>query len=346
MELTEAINSITVEATGGTDAGSGIAGYQYSTDGVNWTETIPSGTSYTFTGFKSDTEVTIYAKTVDEAGNTSGAISQVGRTTTISSNVSLVKPQNSGWTNEDVNVTVSHSNIPTGYELQYKKGNEAWTNIASGGIVAVDTNNTTVYGRLYNNAVDDEIGTNSVTVSNIDKNPPSTPTDLTGEWPEKNVLVVQASGSTDTGGSNFVGYQYSTNGTNWSNTIASGTSYTVQKDQNMTVYARAIDGAGNTSESIIKGISTVSAKGKDITQGHDEVITATVPSNATGRVYALIDGLEYYGEILNGKTKIVIENLPAEKYIAKIWYEGDDYYLISDSTETKFTVTKSSSPSS
>ncbi|WP_407393829.1 Ig-like domain repeat protein [Methanobrevibacter sp.] len=89
--------------------------------------------------------------------------------------------------------------------------------------------------------------------------------------------------------------------------------------------------------------STVSASGKDIKAGNDEVITVTVPSDATGRVLVDIDGVGYYGTIVNGKAKVVIPELPSGKYTAKVTYEGDDKYLPSTTT-AKFTVTKSSTP--
>ena len=94
---------------------------------------------------------------------------------------------------------------------------------------------------------------------------------------------------------------------------------------------------------VSKRPSTVSASGKDINVGKDEVITVTVPKDATGRVLVDIDGVGYYGTIVNGKAKVVIPELPSGKYTAKVTYEGDDKYLPSTTT-TKFTVTKVKTP--
>ena len=69
----------------------------------------------------------------------------------------------------------------------------------------------------------------------------------------------------------------------------------------------------------------------------------TVPKDATGRVLVDIDGVGYYGTIVNGKAKVVIPELPSGKYTAKVTYEGDDKYLPSTTT-TKFTVTKAKTP--
>ena len=94
---------------------------------------------------------------------------------------------------------------------------------------------------------------------------------------------------------------------------------------------------------VSKRPSTVSASGKDINVGKDEVITVIVPKDATGRVLVDINGVGYYGTIVNGKAKVLIPELPAGKYTAKVTYEGDDKYLPSTTT-TKFTVPKVKTP--
>ena len=86
--------------------------------------------------------------------------------------------------------------------------------------------------------------------------------------------------------------------------------------------------------------STITADAKNIKVGNDEVITVTVPSDATGRVCVKINGVGYYGDIVNGKAKIIIPELPAGKYKATVTYEGDDKYL-SSSKSVSFTVSKS-----
>ncbi|WP_407453277.1 Ig-like domain repeat protein, partial [Methanobrevibacter sp.] len=89
--------------------------------------------------------------------------------------------------------------------------------------------------------------------------------------------------------------------------------------------------------------STIEASGKDIKVGNDEVITVTLPSDATGRVLVEIDGVGYYGTAINGKAKIIIPELPSGDYTVTVNYEGDDKYLPS-STTTSFKVTKSEDP--
>ena len=89
--------------------------------------------------------------------------------------------------------------------------------------------------------------------------------------------------------------------------------------------------------------SSISAVGRDITVGKDEVIIVTVPSDATGKVIITIGGVGYYGKIINGKAKIIIPELPAGKYSATVTYEGDDKYLKS-SAPVSFTVNKVKAP--
>ena len=89
--------------------------------------------------------------------------------------------------------------------------------------------------------------------------------------------------------------------------------------------------------------STVDASSKDIKVGKDENIKISVPEDATGRVTVTIDGVDYSGEIRNGKVTIPVSNLPAGEYEAIVTYEGDDKYLPSTTT-TKFEVTKFKAP--
>ena len=94
---------------------------------------------------------------------------------------------------------------------------------------------------------------------------------------------------------------------------------------------------------VSKVSSTVKATGKDINVGKDEIITATVPKDATGRVLVDIDGVGYYGTVENGKAKIIIPELASGKYTAKITYGGDDKYLPSTTT-VSFKVSKVNAP--
>ena len=94
----------------------------------------------------------------------------------------------------------------------------------------------------------------------------------------------------------------------------------------------------------MKKDSTVSASSTNIKVGKDEVITVTVPSDAKGIVLVDINGVGYYAEVINGKAKVVVPDLPTGKYTAKVTYQGDDKYSESKSITTSFTVSKSTAP--
>ena len=247
IESNVTTNSITVTANGGTDSISGVAGYQYSTNGTNWTGTIVAGESYTFEGIKAGTEVTIYAKTVDKVGLESSTYSSTGSTAEVTGNITMSKnPSSAAWTNGNITVTLSYSNIPAGYEIQYKVGSGSWT---TGTSVTVAQNNTIVTGRLYNATLDDEIAVNSITITNIDKTAPTVPTNIESSV-TTNSITVKASGGTDTG-SGVAGYQYRINSGAWSGTIASGNSHTfsgLTAGTNYTIEARTIDNVGGISD--------------------------------------------------------------------------------------------------
>ena len=95
---------------------------------------------------------------------------------------------------------------------------------------------------------------------------------------------------------------------------------------------------------VMKKDSTVSASSTNIKVGKDEVITVTVPSDAKGIVLVDINGVGYYAEVINGKAKVVVPDLPTGKYTAKVTYQGDDKYSESKTITTSFTVSKSKAP--
>ena len=169
------------------------------------------------------------------------------------------------WTSTNVTVYLSYvGEIPTGYVIQYKKGNETWT---TGDKLTVETNNTTVYARLYKSDSNDEMGITSKTITNIDKTAPTAPTEIESSA-TINSITVQARGGTD-GESGIAGYQYRINSGAWSGTIASGTSYTfsgLTAGTNYTIEARTVDNVGGLS-----GVYSVTEKTTAIAQ----VITET-----------------------------------------------------------------------
>ncbi len=177
---------------------------------------------------------------MDVAGNVSDSKSSSATTTALGK--VTITPSTTAWTKNNVSVTLSHTAV-SGYTLQYSYNGTSWSNYSSA--LTISDNNTTVYARLYNSTLADEGNSAaSKSISNIDKAAPSTPLSVTITNKTYNSITATASGSTDTGGSGLAGYQYSIDGTTWQpgnefTNLKAGSSYTI--------YARAVDNAGNTS---------------------------------------------------------------------------------------------------
>jgi uncharacterized protein YwbE len=89
----------------------------------------------------------------------------------------------------------------------------------------------------------------------------------------------------------------------------------------------------NTTISIPKWKSNVTATAIDINEGFDETITVYVsPVNATGIVLVEINGKGYYNNVTDGVAKVVIPGLVKGNYTAKVKYSGDNYYNESSTT--------------
>ncbi|WP_407380908.1 Ig-like domain repeat protein, partial [Methanobrevibacter sp.] len=94
---------------------------------------------------------------------------------------------------------------------------------------------------------------------------------------------------------------------------------------------------------VLKVPSLVYGASNNILVGTTEIITATVPSDATGQVLFEVDGILYSAEIENDTAKISIPDLPAGNYTGRILYVGDEKYLSSNDT-VSFTVSKYKPP--
>lgn len=166
------------------------------------------------------------------------------------------------YTNGNVIVTLNYINLPEGYEIQYKIGDNQWT---AGTSVTVEENNTVVYGRIYNNTTLDEKDNNSIIITNIDKVNPTAPTEI--EYNSTiNSITVRAIGGTDNL-SGVAGYQYSINNINWTETIAENESHIFSELNmltNYTVYSRTIDNSGRVSDNYVINIHTKGLTAIDI----------------------------------------------------------------------------------
>ena len=95
---------------------------------------------------------------------------------------------------------------------------------------------------------------------------------------------------------------------------------------------------------VIKRPTNTTATAHDINVGENETIVAKVlPDDATGVILVNMGGVGYYADIVNGTANIVIPELPSGIYIGRVYYQGDEKYLPSNTT-VRFTVSKVKAP--
>ena len=85
--------------------------------------------------------------------------------------------------------------------------------------------------------------------------------------------------------------------------------------------------------------SSVAVNVNNIKVGEELTITVTVPTDATGDVIIIVDGVDYTVAIENGKAVKTIADLKANDYTVTVKYSGDNNYNANQNT-TEFTVSK------
>ena len=281
-KISSTINTLTVKANGSIDnydgtSGSGLYGYKYSVDGENWTDIIPKDNSHTFKELKSSTNYVVYVKSVDNVGNENADTFSSDEINTdeiekVSIRLDPIEPIYEAnetvveivdgtpvnvtrkilWCKKE-NATISHVQIPEGYELQYKLSSGTpteFTTIENNTTIVLDYN-CTVEARLYNKKIEDNAANNSEIVANIDNVSPSKPTNIS-VTSGINTLEVKAEGSSDSQ-SGLYGYKYSlSSNPDWNSieTIPNGETYTfegIRENTQKAIYTKAVDNLGNIS---------------------------------------------------------------------------------------------------
>ncbi|WP_288194132.1 Ig-like domain repeat protein [uncultured Methanobrevibacter sp.] len=95
----------------------------------------------------------------------------------------------------------------------------------------------------------------------------------------------------------------------------------------------------STGFSVSKVDSTVNITVKNITRGQDLIIDVTVPSDATGNVTVVVNGVGYSVGISNGSGVLSVSGLDAGNYTVDVGYNGDNNYYPSV-ISTGFSVSK------
>jgi hypothetical protein len=83
-----------------------------------------------------------------------------------------------------------------------------------------------------------------------------------------------------------------------------------------------------------------SAQTADISYWKAEVITVSVSTGATWRIWCYVNWVGYAGTVINNKAKVLVPELPVGKYSGICSYEWDDKYLPTETNYNSFTVWK------
>ena len=369
-EDTWTTKGVSITLSGSTDAGgSTLSGYQYKIGDGSWQD----GATYTF---NSSGKYTIYYRSVDKAGNLSGAASKhilVDMEAPSEPTVTYDPDYTTEWINKDIKVSAQGStdNLTPDAQIKYE--------VSTDGIHYAPEDNITldadgVYTVCF--MVTDLAGLSTVVTRtvNVDKTVPSIPDiDMTSQgegysektWATASV-VIALSGSTDTGGSGLSGYQYKVDDGEWRN----GNSFMFDASGQYTFAYRSIDYAGNVSEAGSKSIFvdledpeafTISTSVTTINSIDISAATTDALSGMAASAYRIFDGYKWsdwksaVNETLTGyargetvtikvEAKDVAGNIrTVETTVMTLWNTApvaydDNYTLIEDASKTTLDV--------
>ncbi len=264
----QSVASVTVSGSGSADTGSGVSGYSYRTStngGATWTAASP-GSSLTVSA---EGETLVQFRAADALGNVSSwAPGPAVAANTVRIDRTAPTPAGAsggGYTWRSVaQLTITGSGATdvggsgvASYSYRTSTdGGASWTAGNPGATVDVTAEGET----LIQFAASDQAGNTSSWAplvpnpggtARIDRSPPTAPSVSGGSpaWQAALQLTVAASGSTDSGGSGLVGYEYRTSsdaGVNWGTAVA-GNPAPITAEGETSVQFRAIDAAGNAS---------------------------------------------------------------------------------------------------
>ncbi|WAA09723.1 OmpL47-type beta-barrel domain-containing protein [Fervidibacillus albus] len=233
--------SVTVTLIGGEDSGSGIGRIEYRVGEEGTWETYTSPFEVEEEG-----ETTIYARTIDAAGNISEIVQATIKIDKTKPTEPEIQTSATGWTNESVTVTLTAGEDEgSGIgRIEYRIGEEGTWETYTSPFEVEEEGETTVYARTI-----DAAGNISEIVQatiKIDKTKPTEPeiqTNATG-WTNKSVTVTLTAGEDEGSGIDRIEYRVGEDGT-WETYTSP---FEVEEEGETTVYARTIDAAGNISE--------------------------------------------------------------------------------------------------
>jgi hypothetical protein len=331
------IGSRTITASGSTDAGAGLAGYQYrtSTDGgTTWSAPV-AGSSLVVSA---EGETLVEFQSIDTVGNasawtpapdTAGATVRLDRTPPTAPTATGGSASWQNATSLPISAsggTDAGSGIASYQHRTSTNGGSTWSSATTGATVNVTTQGTT----LVEFRAVDGVGLDSPWsamsaggTAMLDQTAPTVPTVTGGAYKYQSLasVTISASGSTDTGGSGLAGYQYRTEfdtqaPTGWSG-VSAGSSVTISAEGLTIVEFRSVDNAGNVSawapnpavpanivelDRTAPSVPTVSGGSLSWQAVASVTVTASGSTDGTGVYTAGVSGYQYRTSTDGGST--------------------------------------------
>jgi hypothetical protein len=252
----QSVASVTVSASGSTDAGSGVAGYRYQVStngGATWSASA-SGQSLTVA---SEGETLVRFQTFDNASPafSSGWVQTTVRIDRTLPTLPTVSGGSTSWQLGPVTITASGGSDAGGSLLagrQYRtstNGGSTWSAPVAGSSITFSADGSyLVQFRSVDGAGNASASWTASAAAKVDHTAPTLPTVSGGSLTCAHKVTIRASGSTDAG-SGLSGYQYrvsSNNGATWGAT-QTGSSVRLQSTGTYVVQFQSRDNVGTTS---------------------------------------------------------------------------------------------------
>ena len=229
-------NTLEIIAEGGEDLESGLKGYIYKLeDEEEWSETILSDTNITL---NIENSANVSACSVDIAGNISDIYTKLISNET--KRFDVIYDANGGTGSPTSQVKVDEQDLTLSMDIPTRTGYS---------FLGWSTSNTATTATYEPGASYTQNSAVTLYAVWIDDIKPTPATAITTNNITTNTISTKASGSTDYG-SGLAGYKYSTNNTTWSETTTNYYEFkNLAVNTTYTLYAKAVDNAGNESES-------------------------------------------------------------------------------------------------
>jgi chitodextrinase len=275
------ISSISLSWTASTD-NIGVAGYDVYVNNVKKNTSNLTGTTFVVTGLSANTAYSLFVRARDAAGNTSQsntlsvttlADTQAPTTTSLSSPSKTISSISLSWTAVTDNVGVA------GYDVYVNNVKHNTSNLTGTTYTVTGRTPNTAYSLFVRarDAAGNTSQSNSLSVTTLaDTQAPTTPS-LTS--PSKTTTSISLSWTAATDNVGVAGYDVYVNNVKNNTASLTGTTYTVTGRTANTAYSlfvRARDAAGNTSQSNTISVTTTAAVTETLAASY------SFPSNLDG----------------------------------------------------------------